>query len=214
MDDIPEEGEGIMLSLKPLFARLPMARSTRAYTFGLHHLPSLPDGPILEIGTGQGFGAAFLSRTLPERQVVAIDITYGCFKPARLTFGPRRPWFVQASAPALPFPTAHFALVTLVMTFHCLPEPDRVFAEVFRVLRPGGALLLADVDGTHGLAPWFERVEHWGGISRLTHAYTPAEIIALGQGVGFPAPTLHRRKPKGFLMWYLFRKPLVQGENA
>lgn len=202
-----------MLSLKPLFARLPTARSTRAYAFGLAHLPSLPPGPVLEIGTGQGYGAAYLSRTLPKRQVVSIDITYQCFQPERLVFGPRRPWWVQASAPALPFAASTFALATLVMTFHCLPEPQKVLAEIFRVLRPQGVLLLADVDGTHWVAPWFERVEHWGGISRLTHAYTPAEIIALGQSVGFPAPTRHRRKPKGFLVWYLFRKPLAQGEN-
>ena len=199
-----------MISLKPLFARLPMARSTRAYAFGLARLGDLPTGPVLEIGTGQGFGAAYLSRALPDRQVVAVDVTYACFRPQRLTFGPRRPWFVQASAPHLPFPANTFALTTLVMTFHCLPQPAQVLAEVFRVLRPDGRLLLAEVDGEHPIAPWFERVERWGGISPLTRAYPPADLEALAARAGFPPPQIFRRKPRGFMVWYLFRKPAAR----
>ena len=195
-----------MSLFKKFFAKMPMARSTRAYQFGLEHLPALPEGGVLEIGTGQGYGAAFLSRAFPERQVAAIDITYECFKPDQLEFGARRPWFVQASAPYQPFAEGTFALTTAIMTFHCLPEPRRVFAEVFRVLKKGGAFLMVDVDGNHRIAPWFERVEHWGGISPITRAYPPAEIERLGAEAGFSPPRTFRRKPGGFMVWYIFRK--------
>ncbi|NPA93672.1 MAG: class I SAM-dependent methyltransferase [Chloroflexi bacterium] len=192
--------------LKRLFALTPMTRSTSAYTFGLERVGTLPSGPVLEIGTGQGYSVAFLSRALADRQVVGIDITYECFKPERLEFGPRKPWLVQASAPYLPFASDTFALVSLVMTFHCLPEPQRVFREVFRVLKPGGVLMMADVDGQHRIAPWFERIEHLG-ISSLTRAYRVEEILALGKEAGFPEPQIAYRKPGGFMVWYLFRKP-------
>ncbi len=192
--------------LKRLLALLPMTRSTSAYTFGLERVGTLPPGPVLEIGTGQGFSVAFLSRALPERQVVGIDITYECFKPEKLAFGPRRPWLVQASAPALPFAADTFALTSLMMTFHCLPEPQQVFREIFRVLKPGGVLMMADVNGTHRIAPWFERVEHLA-ISPLTHAYRKEEILALASEAGFPPPQIASRKPNGFMIWYIFRKP-------
>jgi len=200
-----------MPPFKRFFARLPMARSSRAYTFGLKRLPAdLPTGPVLEIGTGRGYSTAFLSRTLLDRQIIAIDITYECFTPDALTFGHRRPWFVQASAPALPFTADTFALTTVVMTFHCLPQPRQVLREIARVLKPRGVLLLADVDGDHWIAPWFERVEHWGGISALTQAYPPATLQQMAAETGLRLHALYRRKPKGFMVWYLWRKPALR----
>ncbi len=196
-----------------LFARLPMARSTRAYEFGLERLPTLPPGPVLDIGAGQGYGAAYLSRALAPRPVVSVDIELGCLKPARLEAGPVPPRFVLASATHLPFATDTFALAVAVMTFHCLPQPQRVFREVFRTLRPGGVFLLADVDGHHWMARPFEVVEHLF-ISPLTRAYTPETLTALAREAGFAATTIHRRpgKERGFMQWFVARKAGALGD--
>ncbi len=189
---------------KRMFSRSPMARSTSAYAFALEHL-SLPPAPrILDIGTGQGYGAAFLSRRLPVAHVVSLDITLECFCWDKLDLGPRRPMIVQASAPFMPLAEKTMDAVLAVMTFHCLPQPRRVLEEAYRVLRPGGTLALADVDGHHWMAHPFEWVEH-AFISPLTHAYTPEELTALLKGVGFVRVQIHRRpgKEKGFMMWVL-----------
>ena len=53
--------------------------------------------------------------------------------------------FVQGDAEALPFGDASFDAVLNVESAHWYPDVARFLAEVFRVLRPGGFLLLADV---------------------------------------------------------------------
>ncbi|HVG44779.1 MAG TPA: class I SAM-dependent methyltransferase, partial [Longimicrobium sp.] len=49
-----------------------------------------------------------------------------------------------ADAAALPFPDASFDTVVSASALHDLPAPERALAEVRRVLRPGGRLLLLD----------------------------------------------------------------------
>jgi len=192
---------------KRFFARLPMARSTRAYTFALAHV-SLPEGAnVLEIGAGQGFGAATLSRSLPSAQVYSIDITMECLKPDRLDVGPQPPIFIQASAPNLPLAPDSMDAVFAVMTFHCLPQPQRVVDEVARVLKPGGVFVLVDVDGRHWMKRPFELVEHLF-ISKLTHAYTPTELASLAASAGLIDFHVMRRpgKENGFMMWVFATK--------
>ena len=197
------------MNLKRIFSKTPMSRSSRAYDFALDTVLSLPpEGRILEIGTGQGFSAAYLSRRLPQAHVVALDVTYECFKGDELEFGPRKPDFLQASAPQLPLESASCDAVLLVMTFHCLPEPQEVIREAARVLKPGGSLLIADVNGHHWIARPFEWVEHLG-ISPLTHAYTPEEIRALTEAAGLRDFRIHWRPGKegGFMMWVRAQRP-------
>ncbi|HEY79840.1 MAG TPA: class I SAM-dependent methyltransferase [Caldilineae bacterium] len=187
---------------KRLFSRLPMARSTRAYDFALAQVDLNQAERVLEIGAGQGYGAAHLSRVLPHAQLFSVDISLECLKPEQLESGPKPPIFIQATAPALPLAAASMDAVILVMTFHCLPEPQQVFHEAARVLKPDGALILADVDGHHWMARPFEWVEH-AFISPLTHAYTPEELAQLAAHAGLRDFRVVRRpgKEKGFMMW-------------
>ncbi len=189
--------------LKRLFSKTPMSRSSRAYDFALEHVLNLPaEARILEIGTGQGFSAAYLSRRLPQARITALDVTYECFKGDELEFGPHKPDFIQASAPQLPLAAESFDAVLLVMTFHCLPEPQEVIRDAARVLKPGGSLLIADVNGHHWMKRPFEWVEHLG-ISPLTHAYTPEELRALTEAAGLQGFRVHWRpgKENGFMLW-------------
>ena len=192
---------------KRLFRRLPMARSTRAYAFALEHVSLPAQARVLDVGTGQGFGAAYLSRQVPQGRVFTFDIALQCLAWHRLETGPRPPTVVQATALFMPFATESMDAVFLVMTFHCLPEPQRVLAEVARVLRPGGTLVLADVDGRHWMARPFELVEHLF-ISPLTHAYTPDELREMLARAGLSNVRVVKRpgKEKGFMMWVLAQK--------
>jgi len=105
-----------------------MARSTSAYDFGLEllHLPPTP--LLLDLGPGQGISSAYLSRRLPNAQVLTVDVDLECLKRDRLEMGPRPPAFIQATALHLPLADASLDAVLAVMTFHCLPEPEQVMA--------------------------------------------------------------------------------------
>lgn len=50
----------------------------------------------------------------------------------------------QADATALPFPSRTFETVVSTFALCCIPDERGALAEMVRVLRPGGALLLAD----------------------------------------------------------------------
>lgn len=56
--------------------------------------------------------------------------------------------FEEGDAEALPFPEACFDLATCRAAFHHFPRPERVLAEMRRVVRPGGRLVVADLLGS------------------------------------------------------------------
>lgn len=86
---------------------------------------------------------------------------------------------VQADAAALPFPDKTFSAAIAVLVLHHLKSQeaqDRAFAEVFRVLQPGGVFLAMDIpDG------WLHRVAHIRStFVPLAPAIVPARLAAAG----------------------------------
>jgi ubiquinone/menaquinone biosynthesis C-methylase UbiE len=100
---------------------------------------------VLEVGSGRGGGAAFIARSLGPKTIVALD-----FSSAATVLARRRhqqdgsPEYVQGDAEHLFFAAGSFDVVLNVESAHCYGSIPRFLAEVHRVLRPGGELLLAD----------------------------------------------------------------------
>lgn len=61
--------------------------------------------------------------------------------------------FVQGSLLEIPFPDASFDLVVTSGVVHHTADPDKVFAELARLVKPGGRLIMG-VYGKYGLFPW------------------------------------------------------------
>jgi ubiquinone/menaquinone biosynthesis C-methylase UbiE len=111
---------------------------------------------ILDIGCGTGQFAAAALRHLPKAQVWGLDLSGGMLQRAatRIPELDGRLHLVQGDSERLPFRDNHFDAVTCSHSFHHYPQQHRVLAEMHRVLRPDGRLLLIDGDRDR-LWGWF-----------------------------------------------------------
>jgi SAM-dependent methyltransferase len=102
---------------------------------------------VLEVACGTGRAGAQLMRALPEASYTGVDLSPYYVEVARERIAaPGRASFVVANAEALPLPDESFDAVFSVYLFHELPRNARrnVWAEMRRVLKPGGCLVVED----------------------------------------------------------------------
>ena len=99
---------------------------------------------VLDIGCGTGLLTARIRDELPATRVVGCDFSRGML--ARAARQRRAAALVQGSALALPFADAAFEAVVSTEAFHWFPDQDAALREFFRVLAPGGRLLVSLVN--------------------------------------------------------------------
>lgn len=127
-----------------------------------------PGERVLDLGSGGGIDCLLAARRVgPTGDVIGVD-----FLPemvdrataAAASVGAANVRFVQAEIEALPLPDGSVDVVVSNGVPNLSPRKVRVFAEAYRVLRPGGRLALVDLVLEHDLPP--EIVTHpaaWAG---------------------------------------------------
>jgi arsenite methyltransferase len=104
---------------------------------------------VLDLGSGAGTDSLIAAQMVGTRgQVTGIDMTRAMLAKARTAaaqMGVNNVEFVEAEAERLPFPDRSFDVVISNGVIDLIPDKDAVFAEVSRVLVPGGRLQIADV---------------------------------------------------------------------
>ena len=118
-------------------------------------VPLTGEERALDSGTGTGALAFALSELV--REVVGVDVDPELLDEARKRAGDQaNVEFLEADATALPFADGEFDLAGSLRTLHHLPRPELAVAELVRVTRPGGTLLVVDqvapIDPLAGLA--------------------------------------------------------------
>ncbi|HEX6869733.1 MAG TPA: class I SAM-dependent methyltransferase [Micromonosporaceae bacterium] len=100
-------------------------------------------GPTLEVAIGTGRNLAHYP---PEVDLTGVDISPGMLAVAqRRARELGRPVLLrEAAAEALPFPDASFDSVVCTLSVCSVADRSEAIAEMIRVLRPGGRLLLLD----------------------------------------------------------------------
>jgi GT2 family glycosyltransferase/SAM-dependent methyltransferase/glycosyltransferase involved in cell wall biosynthesis len=110
---------------------------------------------VLDVASGEGYGSAILAQV--ARSVIGVEIDAATVVGSRKEFPRANLRFEQGDAQALPLPSASFDVVVSFETLEHLPEQDRFLAELRRVLRPGGLLIIStpdrDIYSPTGMAP-------------------------------------------------------------
>jgi len=149
-------------------------------------IPAAAGARWLDVACGPGLVARGLAPRVGE--VHGVDMTPAMVDVARREAAAERlsnAVFSVGDATALDFADATFEGAVTRFSLHHIPLPGRVVAEMARVVRPGGAVIVADhvTSADAGEAAWHQEIErlrdpsHWACL-------TPARLRALGEAAG------------------------------
>ena len=120
---------------------------------------ALPGRRVLEVGVGTGLA---LPHYAADKRVVGIDLSPDMLARARARVAAERLTHVEAlhemDAEATSFATASFDIAVAMFVASVVPHPRHLFAELKRVVRPGGHILFVNHFAAEGgLRWWAER---------------------------------------------------------
>ena len=123
---------------------------------------------VLDIGCGGGVDSMVAATMAgPKGRIVGIDMSSEMVERARENLSLtnlKNVSFEESSAEDLPFPDQDFDVVISSGVFNLIPDKLKALREVFRVMKPGGRLMMADQVLTGYLSEDVKaRVDNWAG---------------------------------------------------
>jgi SAM-dependent methyltransferase len=110
-----------------------------------------PGETVLDVGSGPGADAIAAARLVgPRGRVIGVDMTDAMLAKARgkaEAAGASNVEFRHGDADALPVEDGSVDRVISNCVINLVPDKDRAFSEIFRVLRPGGSFSITDLVG-------------------------------------------------------------------
>lgn len=134
---------------------------------------------VLEVGSGRGGGASFIARYHQPASMTGID-----FSPQAVALCKRRHASVEGlrfsigDAEALTFSSGTFDAVINVESSHCYGDIRNFFAEVARVLRPGGWFLYTDFRAAPEMKKLHATLAAQHGFERIEREDITADVAA------------------------------------
>ena len=173
--------------------------------WGFSHFQAEAGAQILDAGCGGGANAAAWLEQCPTGHVTGLDYSEVSVAETRKVNGAAiragRCTVVQGNVAELPFPEAQFDVVSAFETIYFWPGLEDCFAQVNRVLKPGGTFLICnECSGTNAAD------EKWTKIIDGMRIYTQEQICAALEAAGFTGMQYFAEQTKHWLC-ILAQKP-------
>lgn len=156
------------------------------------------EGEILDIGCGGGANLSRLMDRSLRAKVTGVDYSSVSVDKSRKVnadaIAKGRCKVLEASVTSLPFKDDSVAMATAFETVYFWPDIEKSFAEVRRILVPGGKFLIVNEDD--GLSG---NNEKWEKMIEGMHTYTPDELKANLSAAGFRDIVVHLNESKHWL---------------
>ena len=171
------------------FSQSPSVSNQKALEFIVNSASAGPEDTVLDVACGPGLLVCTFAQVV--RHATGIDLTPAMLEQARKTQqeqGLTNITWNQGDVTKLPYPDAHFSIVSCRFVFHHLEDPLVVLREMARVSKSGGRIVVAD------MAPAPDKTDALNAEERLrdpshVRAMPEQELRGLFTQAGLPEPT-------------------------
>jgi SAM-dependent methyltransferase len=172
---------GLESELNPL--RLMAGDEAERYCIQLYHYAAAPidlrDKDVVEVSCGRGGGSSYVKRYLNAKSVTGIDLSANQIEFCRRVHKVPGLRFVQGAAEDIPLPDECFDAIINIEASCLYQDTAKFFKEVFRLLRPGGHFVYADVHRTSDVDNLFAELDRSGLATNTCRDITKNVIRAL-----------------------------------
>ncbi|MGC9353255.1 MAG: arsenite methyltransferase [Mariniphaga sp.] len=157
-----------------------------------------PGDAVLDLGSGAG-NDCFIARTIvgENGKVTGLDFTEEMIQKARQNLvktGFKNIEFIQGDIEEMPLPDDSFDVVISNCVLNLVPDKQKAFSEIFRVLKPGGHFCISDVVTSGELPEGLkEAAEMYAGC--VSGATEKREYLKIIEKQGFYQVEIQKEKP-------------------
>jgi len=175
-----------------------------------------PGEVVLDLGSGGGIDCFLAAKQVgPTGRVIGLDMTPEMIRLARRNakkIGATNVEFQYGEMEEMPLPDATVDVIISNCVINLSPDKDAVFAEAYRVLRPGGRVSISDIVLTDELPPQVRRrLDAWAGC--IAGALTEADYLSKIRAAGFVGVEVESRVSMDTLIPEEEARQTVEGEE-